>query len=166
MGTVFGTILIAPESRMPQRSIIPRRGYFPQPGVCRARDDPRSGPSTMPPETCWGSVDAWIVDTGFAVGLRTPKNEFAFRLRLLAPAPVKPAPSALIIVTGPQPRVVLRTNPGLSKNVPSGHGSDGCCWAEGSHLGEVGVGRREVCGEGRGALSPRSLPDHHGHHLG
>jgi len=57
----------------------------------------------MPPETCWGSVDAWIVDTGLAVGLRTPKNQFAFRLRLLVPAPVKPAPSALIIVTGPQP---------------------------------------------------------------
>jgi hypothetical protein len=36
--------------------------------------------------------------------------------------PIKPAPSGLIVCTGPQPRVVLRTNPGLSKNVPSGHG--------------------------------------------
>ncbi len=41
----------------------------------------------MPPETCRGSVDAWILDIGLAVGLRTPKNQIEFRLRFLVPAP-------------------------------------------------------------------------------
>ena len=61
--------------------------------------------------------------------------------------PIKPAPSGLIFCTGPQPRVVLRTNPGLSKNVPSGHGLDGCRSREESRLspGRV-VGRAMVFG--------------------
>ena len=61
--------------------------------------------------------------------------------------PIKPAPSGLIVFTGPQPRVVLRTNPGLSKNVPSGHGLDGCRSREESRLSPGrAVGRSMVFG--------------------
>jgi len=65
----------------------------------------------MPPETCWGSVEACILDTGFAVGLRTPNNQFAFRLRFLVPAPVKPAPSGLRRYERQSPRVAAARQP-------------------------------------------------------
>jgi hypothetical protein len=38
-----------------------------------------------------------------------------------------------------QPRVVLRTNPGLSKNVPSGHGLAGWCSWLGTHVVPIQV---------------------------
>ena len=86
---------------------------------------------------------AW---TSRSIGPRTPETG-RFSPTFSPETLFKPALSGLIILTGPQPRVVLRTNPGLSKNVPSGHGLDGCRSHEESRLspGRV-VGRAMVFG--------------------
>ena len=57
--------------------------------------------------------------------------EVDFNPRFIPAAPVKPALSGLKWMIASQPRVVLRTNPGLSRNVPSGHGLAG--WFLGGH---------------------------------
>ena len=46
----------------------------------------------MPPETCRGSVDAWILDTGFAVGLRTPKKPDHIPPAIARPGPRQASP--------------------------------------------------------------------------
>jgi len=59
--------------------------------------------------------------------------EVDFNPRFIPAASVKPALSGLKWMIASQPRVVLRTNPGLSKNVPSGHGLAGWCSQLGTH---------------------------------
>ncbi|MFN6105306.1 MAG: hypothetical protein ACK5EA_12800, partial [Planctomycetaceae bacterium] len=68
-----------------------------------------------------GSLHAAVAGTGPIVGLRTRTMEVDFNPRFIPAASVKPALSGLKWIIATQPRVVLRTNPGLSKNVPSGH---------------------------------------------
>ena len=97
---------------------------------------------------------------GAAVALdRAPTKHATILPTVSLKTPIKPAPSGLIFCTGPQPRVVLRTNPGLSKNVPSGHGLDGCRSREESRLspGRV-VGRAMVFGCPSQRLPPDERP--------
>jgi hypothetical protein len=65
------------------------------------------------------------VGTDVAMACAPPKQA-NIRPTVSPETPFKPAPSGLIVCTGTQPRVELRSNPGLSKNVPSGHGLDAC----------------------------------------
>ena len=65
------------------------------------------------------------VGTAVAMACAPPKQA-NIRPTVSLKTRIKPAPSGLIFCTGTQPRVELRSNPGLSKNVPSGHGLDAC----------------------------------------
>ena len=101
---------------------LPRRGDFSQPGVAAlrlpwVRDIPAR------PEPWRGSPPAWLRETGSACGLLMAKMPVEFGSLSIRLPRRKPAPTGLRRSGCPVTQGSRKAaNPGLSKNVPSGHG--------------------------------------------